>query len=173
MSSDAGAGNDEAEVHAVLAELVGQRIEGADNPYGSIFRLDIGPLARRADDDDDARPHGWRHLTILSLWRLETDREVRCDWNDPGGASGTLSGFIAPLVGLSIRSARAMPPSWDLVLTLSDGSRMVVFSDSSDDGDDAWFILGTDGLELSVSPRIRGEAGGWKLKRGSRASSRG
>lgn len=152
------------DMDVLLGELVGQRCEGVDNPYGSILRLDIGPLAVRVDDEVGAKPHGWRHLTIESPWRLVLQREVLCDWNDDGGTGGVLTDLIASLKGKTVLEVSAAPPGWDLRIRLSDGFELFVFSDSNDDRDDAWFILGTDGLTLSAGPERAGE-GGVKIKR--------
>lgn len=142
----------------VLYELVGQRCEGADNPHGSILRLDIGPLGIRADESA-AQPHGWRHLTILSPWRLETRTAVLCDWNESGGMKGTLGGLVQPLVGASLVSAKAQGPGWDLTMEWSNGYRLLVFSDRTEDREDSWVILGTDGLELGAGPALAGYPG--------------
>lgn len=158
-------------VQAVLSQLVGQRCEGADNPYGSILRFDIGEMAKPLDDPD-AHPHGWRHLTVLSPWRLESASEVLGDWNLEGGAHGSIGQLIQQLRGQMVRAVRSSGPSWDLVIEWESGLRLCVFSDSNDDRDDAWFILGTDGLELSVGPAHDGDPG-WNLKGGSRAIENG
>jgi hypothetical protein len=152
------------DIDSLLGGLVGQRCEGADNPYGSILRLDIGPLGDSLDAKPGAKPHGWRHLTIESPWRLSRDREVVCDWNDEGGTEGALTDYIAPLVGRTVMEISTAPPGWDLRLTLSGGLGLFVFSDSDDDREDAWFILGTDGLILSAGPERKG-GGGLKIKR--------
>jgi hypothetical protein len=147
------------EVRAILAQLVGLRCEGLDNPHGSVLSLDIGPLGHRPDDAPSARPHGWRHLTILSPWRLRTATEVIADWNIPGGAKGRLLESVKRLVGQAVTRAQAEPPGWDLLLTFGDGSVLQVFADSNANRDDAWFILGTDGLELGVGPAKAGATG--------------
>ena len=149
-------------IEEVLKQLEGQRCEGADNPYGSIIRFDIGPLGR-PPDEPEATPHGWRHLTIQSPWRLETANRVLGDWNTPGWPDHAISELIARLVGKVVLKAEASGPGWDLVLTWSDGTKLRVFSDSDEDGDDAWFILGTDGLELAAGP-AKGEGPGWTIK---------
>lgn len=151
------------EIRSVLQAMVGHRCEGADNPYGSILRLDIGPLGLSPGDSPSARPHGWRHLTIESPWRLASDNDVLCDWNEEGGPHGSISNLITPLLGRTLIAVRADPPAWDLRLQFSGGFELFVFSDSDEDRDDAWFILGTDGLTLSAGPQ-RGSTGGAKLK---------
>lgn len=147
------------DVQAVIRELIGQRCEGADNPYGSILRMEIGPLGRRADDPPTAAPHGWRHLTVLSPWRLESIDGVIADWNLSGGDQGEILGRVAALVGLTVVAASAEPPGWDLTLSWSNGMRLRVFGDCTQDRDDAWVILGTDGLELGAGPAKPGTAG--------------
>lgn len=148
----------------VLAGLVGERCAGVDNPYGSVLRLDIGPLELPAGASADERPHGWRHLTVYSPWRLTSETDVLCDWNDDGGAKGHLTQLITVLHGQAIVSANSVGPAWDLRLEFSEGVTLYVFSDNTDERDDAWVILGTDGLELGVRPRVRGD-GGWEIKR--------
>jgi len=145
-------------IQQVLDELVGQRCEGVDNPHGSVLRLDIGPLGTRVDAPDDP-PHGWRHLTILSPWRLESRTEVVCDWNEPGGPTGSLLAKVQSLAGVAVTSATASPPGWDLVIEWSNGTRLLVFSDRNDNREDAWVILGTDGLELGAGPATAGHTG--------------
>lgn len=145
-------------VQDVLRELQGKRCENVDNPHGSILRLDIGTMGRRADDP--AAPlHGWRHITILSPWRLESAAEVIADWNTRGGSGGSLFNAVRRLRGDTVQHASAQPPGWDLVIEWSSGLRLFVFADSTEDREDAWMILGTDGLELGVRPVRSGQAG--------------
>jgi hypothetical protein len=114
--------------------------------------LEIGPLGKRIDDAPDARPHGWRHLTIYSAWRLDAADHVICDWNFTGGAKGEIMPLIQTLVGRKVESAVANAPGWDLRIALSGRLTLVTFSDSNDERDDVWMILGTDGLELGAVP---------------------
>ena len=138
----------------VVAELVGQRCEGIDNPYGSILSIDIGPLDIRSGDPLGAKPHGWRHLTILSPWRLQSSRAVLADWNVDGGTGGFLSEIIRQLVGDVVSAASTTGPAWDLSLTWKSGLVLTVFADSNDERDEAWYILGTDGLEVEARPDV-------------------
>lgn len=128
-----------ATIHGVLRELVGQQCQGADNPYGSIFRLEIGPLRHR-------------HLTIYSPWRLDGPDRVICDWNFPGGAKGTITPLTHTVIGRTVESATADPPGWDLQIVFSGGLVLKTFNDSEEDPGDAWTILGTNGLEISARP---------------------
>jgi hypothetical protein len=114
--------------------------------------LEIGPLGSRADDAPDARPHGWRHLTIYSPWRLDDVDHVICDWTFPGGAKGEITPLIQTLIGRNVESVVADAPGWDLHIRFSGGLMLVTFSDSDEDRDDAWMILGTDGLEIRAAP---------------------
>ncbi len=139
-------------VDRVMRELIGLPCENVDNPYGSILRLDLGPLGHRATDGTQERPHGWRHLTVESPWRLEGDRYVICDWNFSGGKDGDISRLAQTLIGHHVLEATAIGPGWDLDLRFSGGLRLVVFADSDDGRDDAWMILGTDDLRLEVGP---------------------
>ena len=134
---------------AVVAELVGQRCMKVDNPRGSILRLDIGPMGKRDTDVATAPSHGWRHLTILSPWRLANDRVVLCDWNDASERGGAISTSTSALVGSTILQAYTTAPGRDLVLRFTDALELFVFGDSDEDGD-AWFILGTDGVEIGA-----------------------
>lgn len=147
-----------ASVQDVLDELVGMRCEALDNPYGSVLRFDIGPLGRRPDQREEPL-HGWRHITILAPWRLESSSQVLGDWNLPGGSDGSLLPLVKPLTGQMVAGAHATTPGWDLVVEWSGGWRLFVFSDSNEDRDDSWMILGTDGLELGVGPAKGGRAG--------------
>ena len=139
----------------VIEQLVGLRCEAADNPYGSILRLDFGDLGLRADDHPAARPHGWRHLTILSPWRVQSDTEVLVDWNVDGGANGLINPLVQQLVGQRVERTSTGPPAWDMSITFSGGVRLVIFGDRQDDRADAWFILGRDGIEVAAQPIIR------------------
>lgn len=150
----------EAKLRSAVGELVGQCCEGVENPYGSILSIDLGPLGLRSDDLPGAKPHGWRHLTVLSPWRLETDQYVIADWNENGAPAGTLPQTIQVLHKQSVVAAETAPPGWDLRLRWSNGLSLVVFSDSTDDREDAWFILGTDGLEVSAAPDIHEPSAG-------------
>jgi hypothetical protein len=146
----------------ILEDLVGQRCVGADNPHGSILRLDIGPLGP-PPDDPSGRQHGWRHLTVLSPWRITAKGRVIADWNTPGGVHGEIVEAATSLIGHSVVNAKCEGPGYDLDISFSDGFRLFVFSDTDDGREDAWFILGTDGLELSVRPAYDEEPG-WKIK---------
>lgn len=152
------------DVQAVLQQLVGQRCGGVDNPYGSILRLDLGPFGWQLDGPPTARRHGWRHLTVLSPWRLESTDEVLADWNLNGGFSGQILNRVQVLQGVTVTKAEASPPGWDLTMIWSNGLRLRVFCDSDEDRNDAWMILGTDGLELGVGPARAGSPG-YELKK--------
>src|SRR5690348_6894631 len=142
------------QLRSAVGELVGQRCERAENPYGSILSIDLGPLGLRGDDPPDAKPHGWRHLTVLSPWRLQTDELVVADWNVDGGTHGSLPRIIQRLVGDRVVRAETRAPAWDLELYWESGLALYVFGDAMDDRDSAWFILGTDGLEVSATPTV-------------------
>lgn len=144
----------------LLADIVGQRCECATNPHGSILSLDFGHLGRREDDDVSSPLHGWRHLTVLSPWRLQDNEEVQCDWNSDGGAGGVIAAVIAHLEGQVVVSAATTLPAWDLTIQFASGVQLVVFGDNNDDREDAWFILGTDGAECGAAPRVRALGGG-------------
>lgn len=144
--------NDPASLRRAVTELVGLRCEGADNPYGSVLRLDLGPLGRRITDASDVPPHGLRHLTVLSPWRLEDRNAIIADWNVAGSPDGSLSSIAGQLVGDVVVHAEASAPGWDLRLQWQSGRTLVVFGDSTPDRADAWFILGTDGLEVAATP---------------------
>lgn len=144
---------DEAKIR-VVRDLIGQRCERVENPYGSVLSVDLGPLGVRLDDRPDTKAHGWRHLTVLSPWRLQTADFVVCDWNDEGGPAGRLGDLLGALVGERVSSAEATGPGWDLILHWSNGMSLMVFSDSTDHRDDAWFILGTDGVEVAAGPEL-------------------
>lgn len=145
----------DSDPRVLLADVLGQRCERATNPHGSILSLDFGELGRRKDDDASAVLHGWRHLTVLSPWRLQLPAEVLCDWNSSGGSEGVLGVVIAQLEGQTVVAAATTEPAWDLTLTFSSGVQLVVFGDSTDDREDAWFILGTDGMECGAVPVVR------------------
>ena len=144
-----------SDLQALLRDIIDQRCEGATNPHGSILSLDFGTLGLRPDDEPTAALHGWRHLTILSPWRLQDDQQILCDWNTTGGKSGTISSVIGQLLGQQVVAAHTSPPGWDLTIRWSKGLSLVVFGDSNDEREDAWFILGTDGAEAGASPMIR------------------
>jgi hypothetical protein len=142
-------------VFQAVNDLVGLACTGAKNPYGSIISIDFGPLTLRVDDNALAEPHGWRHLTVLSPWRLQTAYEVILDWNVDGGANGLVGPGLQSLIGAAVESAETTLPGWDLVLIFSNGIQLLVFGDCLDERTDAWFILGTDGLEVAAQPVLR------------------
>ena len=146
-----------------LNELVGHKCEGVDNPLGSVLRLDIGARGLGPHDGPNSEPHGWRHLTIESPWRLENRREVLCDWNLSQTDAAGLKSCIAQLAGQTIRSVEAELPGCDLRLSWSNDLKLIVFADTTEDRDDAWFILGTDGLELTAGP-TKGTRSGWRAR---------
>lgn len=145
----------DSDPRALLADIVGQRCERAKNPHGSILSLDFGELGRREDDDTASVLHGWRHLTVLSPWRLQMPAEVLCDWNSSSGSEGVIAAVIARLEGQTVVAATTTTPAWDLTLTFSSGVQLVAFGDNTDDREDAWFILGTDGTECGAIPVVR------------------
>ena len=144
-----------SDLQSLVRDIVGQQCEGAQNPNGSVLSLDFGTLGRRANDDPSATPHGWRHLTVLSPWRLESEAEIVIDWNTDGGTGGAIMPAIEGLIGQRVVAASTAPPGWDLRIRWSNGLTLVVFGDSTDDREDAWFILGTDGAEAGAVPVLR------------------
>ena len=130
-------------------------MSAAENPYGSILSLDFGALTLRKGDEPTAKTHGWRHLTVLSPWRLQSADEIIADWNVDGGANGKLHQLIQGLVGDTVVSAQTSGPAWDLALQWVSGLTLSVFGDATDDRDSAWFILGSDGIEASAVPILR------------------
>jgi hypothetical protein len=144
---------------AIMTELTGQRCEQVDNPHGSILRLDLGEMSVPAAYPAGAQPHGWRHVTVLSPWRLADGERVICDWTDPGGAGGVLTDLIQVLKGQLVVAASSSPPSFDLRLQFGGGHQLTVFADVDDSRSDAWFVLGTDGTEIGVSPQRADEGG--------------
>lgn len=138
-----------------VRDLVAQPCLRAENPYGSIISLDFGALTLREDDAPTAKRHGWRHLTVLSPWRLQSTEDIIADWNVDGGVHGRLHELIQILVGDTISSADTSAPAWDLALRWVSGLTLSIFGDVTDDRDSAWYILGSDGLEVSASPILR------------------
>lgn len=139
----------------LVPDIVGQRCEGALNPYGSILTLELGTLSQRLDSVPSGELYGWRQLTVLSPWRLQTETEILCDWNCDGGVDGAISPIIAQLIGEDVVAAETAPPGWDLRIRWSNGFTLFVFGDSTDDRENAWFILGTDGAEARAVPVVR------------------
>jgi hypothetical protein len=146
-----------------LRELVGLKCEAADNPLGSVIRFDLGPMGLGPLSGPRSKPHGWRHLTVESPWRLQTDRHVLCDWNAQSGTGGAIESVVKQLVGEVVESATAEAPAWDLEIRWSNGVGLIIFSDSTEDREEAWSILGTDGLILEAGPSRQGEAG-WSVR---------
>jgi hypothetical protein len=146
-----------------LQELVGKRCERAENPIGSILLLDIGPLGRGPHQEPESVPSGWRSLTIESPWRLQDEEKVLCDWNARSGVAGEILNAIRGLVGHSVVRVHTSPPAWDLQIWWSNGMSLVVFSDSNEDRQDAWSILGTDGITITAGPR-QGDVPGWSVQ---------
>lgn len=138
----------------IVGELVGQKCTEITNPYGSIVMIDFGPMAHPEGEPPDAL-RGWRQLTVYSPWRVESPQEVAYDWNVDGGAAGLLPALVQSLVGQHVIDAETQPPAWDLVVSWSDGTRLVVFGDSTSHRDSAWFVLGIDGECVSADPVVR------------------
>lgn len=148
-------------INGYLKDLVGKRCEAADNPTGSVLRLDIGPLGLGPHDEVSSRPHGWRHLTISSPWRFQNDREVLCDWMSAIDSPAILSEYMHRLIGEAVVDIQAVAPANDLWVTFSNGILLKVFADRTKDREDSWFILGTDGFELVAGPSHQGSSG-WR-----------
>ena len=139
-------------VTRVLHELIGQRCENVENPHGSVLSIDIGPMGTRVGEEN-AKAHGWRHLTVLSPWRLETLDKILTVWNTPGGTEHPdLVVAVSRLIGLRVVNVESSPPAWDLTITWSSDIPLRVFADSTPQREDAWFILGTDGEEVAGVP---------------------
>lgn len=136
-------------IRDVLRELSGVKCEGADNPHGSVIRFDLGELGLGPKQDATDVAHGWRHLTVLSPWRIQTPTLILGDWN-----ADDISPVLRERVGKRVEAAESAPPGWDLRIKWEDGVELLVFGDATIDRDDAWFILGTDGLEISGSPEF-------------------
>ena len=145
----------DSDPRVLLADVIGQRCERATNPHGSILSLDFGELGHRKGDDASSVLHGWRHLTVLSPWRLQLPAEILCDWNSSGGTEGVIAAVVAQLEGEAVVAAATAAPAWDLTITFSSGVQLVVFGDNTDEREDAWFILGTDGAECGAIPVVR------------------
>ena len=139
-------------VFTLVQDLVGVPCQRVENPHGSVLSVDFGALGRRTDDPESARMHGWRHLTVLAPWRIETRTAVVCDWNVEGGPSGRIGQLSQALVGQRVVAAVARPPGWDLRIEFEGDLSLVVFGDATTDREDAWFILGTDGAEGGGAP---------------------
>ena len=134
-------------IRDVLSELSGVKCEGADNPYGSVIRFDLGELGLGPKQDETDVLHGWRHLTVLSPWRIQTPTMILGDWN-----ADDITPVLREPIGKRVKAAESVPPGWDLRIKWEDGVELLVFGDATIDREDAWFILGTDGLEISGSP---------------------
>ena len=142
-------------VQASVAELIGVECVQALNGYGSILTLDFGDLSLPADAVPQEQPRGWRSLTVYSPWRVENGQEILFDWNVDGGVAGKLPELVKTLVGGVVAEVSTAPPGWDLTLRFDDNLKLVVFGDSTDDRDDAWFILSIDGTTVAAIPRVR------------------
>lgn len=143
------------ELEIVVEQLPGLRCGAVDNPYGSILSVDFGEMGLRPDSLPDEKPHGWRHLTVYSPWRLDDGVEIIVDSNVDGGVHGSIGGLLQPLAGATVSAARVTAPAWDLVIEWTNGLRLSVFGDCDDDRDHAWMILGTDGVNAVAKPRVR------------------
>ncbi len=163
---------DEARVLAILDGLRGHVCTGVDNPIGSVLRLDIGPLSvptHGSEKDGTDRgitpaPHGWRHLTIESPWRILYRGEVVCDWNDRGGFHGTIGADIRKLLNARVEEVQADTRTWDLAITFNDDLELGVFCDTEEDREEALTLMGTDNLLITAGAH-RWLKGGAKIKR--------
>lgn len=135
----------------VLQSLAGLRCNHVDNPLGSVIRFDLGPMDH-SQVDPDAGVHGWRHLTILGPWRLEAEEQVIADWNIPGCPDEALLRILRRLEGDEVVAADGAPPGWDLVVHWRSGHRLSAFGDCDEYRHEAWFIIGTDGVTISMGP---------------------
>jgi hypothetical protein len=136
-------------------DLVGLRCEQTANPIGSVLSIDFGEMVLAQDAIPGERPHGWRHLTIFSPWRLESADAVLVDWNVEGGAGGRIAPMIGTLVGDTVQEVQTAPPGWDLWIVWLSGLVLKVFGDVDDSREKAWMILGTDGLCITAVPICR------------------
>ena len=139
----------------VVSSLVGLRCSQAGNPIGSLLTLDFGEMSLPKDPLPKEVPIGWRVLTVYSPWRVQDEREVLFDWTIDGGAKGILRSLVKELEGATVLAAATSPPAWDLVVRFSNGASLQVFGDDGNGRTQAWFIIGTDGTDVSARPRAR------------------
>lgn len=133
----------------LVRDLEGQPCCAAQNPYGSILLLDFGAMKTSVDASSSGGSRGWRSLSVLSPWRLETENHVLCDWNVTGGANGYIDAQISVLVGESVLEVETRPPGWDLRIKWSNGLVLLVFGDCTDLRGEAWYLLGDEGQEVA------------------------
>lgn len=147
-----------ANAHSYLTGVVGCRCEVADNPVGSVIHVDLGPLSNRSDDQPGARMHGRYCFTIRSPWRLIENSLVVSDWNDRGGSGGDIEAALGKLIGAVVIGVQVEEPGCDIRLLFANQSVLQVFADSDAD-DDAWFVIGTDGMLVKARPKGPGGGG--------------
>ena len=143
----------QANIARVLDSLAGLEVSRAESPVGYVLSLDLGTLGRSADATTEERTHGWRHLTVLSPWRIESTDGTICDWvacvEAPRSALP-----LSFLRGKRVHEARSRAPTWDLVIHFDGGLLLTVFTSRSKDREDGWFVLGTDGVEVAGVPQL-------------------
>jgi hypothetical protein len=147
--------SNDIELNSVVQQLPGLHCGAVGNPYGSILSVDFGEMGLRPNALPNETPHGWRHLTVFSPWRIDDDEEIIVDSNVNGGVHGSIAGLLSPLMKAVVSNARVSGPAWDLVVEWSNGLRLTVFGDCDDDRDYAWMILGTDGVNVVAKPKVR------------------
>jgi hypothetical protein len=143
---------DASAAEAVVQSFIGLKCVNIINPAGSILVVDFDRADAIGTYSAEEPSTPWRSLTVLSPWRLSSATHVLADWNVDGGKGGLILPIMSRLCGTSVVSAHAAGPDWDLIMYFSDGTKITVFSDTLDDRESAWYVLGSDQLSIGFGP---------------------
>jgi len=106
----------------LVEQLHGQRCSQVSIGEDDELILDFGELQQVGPGDFD----GTLWLIVECPWRLETDDEVLCGWDDD---EDQITECARHLIGLTVDATSVRRPGFDLTLTFSGGYRIQVFPD--------------------------------------------
>jgi hypothetical protein len=101
----------------------------------------------------DHTAYEW-YLAVECSWRLEAGGVPLSSSLDDNSEQGAMAPALRSLIGCTVSEISASMPALDLVVNFSEQRRLVVFCDVLRAGI-CWYLLGPNGLEVSVEPAGR------------------
>jgi hypothetical protein len=136
-------------LNSVFERLAGAAITkiSAGGAAGSIIGIELD----RPTSGDQPSPRPEWYIGIECSWRLEVAERPMTSSLDDNSEGGPMLSALRFLLGCTVSAISASAPSFDLSISLNRDARLVVFCDVIQSGI-CWYMLGPDGLEISVEP---------------------
>jgi hypothetical protein len=140
---------DLARLRIIFDRLVGKTIIKvvAGGAAGSIIGVYFDKSAGKQQGD---KSYEW-YLAVECSWRLEAAQAPLTSSLDDNSERGPMLPALHSLVGCTVSEIEVRQPALDLVISLAQARKLVVFCDVLHVGI-CWYLLGPDGLEVSVEP---------------------